>query len=169
MRVRVVDDQPVGDKVVVFLDRQIVGVLHAAGFDAFDRVPVNVGLGRLLQTAGTEKRGQFGDRRAAEAPLFGGTTSDEFLHAHAGLLIQVAPGQAGLAALFVNPWADLAGHGIFAGQSRRDLQKVRAELADLLGAADHLGNDAIEKRPGRIGADEVYRIARRFDSRPLYL
>ena len=58
---RVVDDEAVGDEVVIALNGQIVRLLDATRFDRDDAVPEHVRLGEVGQVKGAEALGEAGD------------------------------------------------------------------------------------------------------------
>ncbi len=155
----VVDDDSIGDEVVVLLHREVVGVLDPLRLDRDDSVPEDIGCGDPGETERVEEAGEAHDGRAAEAALPGRTFSIEVLHRDAGELFDLHPAQPRPLALLIHPRPDFPGNGVLAAALAGHGREPRPEHPDLALTTDDVRCDPAHERRRRPLAQQVDRAA----------
>ena len=158
-RVRVVDDQPVGDEVVVDLDGEVEGLLDAARLDRHDAIPEDVGGGDVGETPRAEEVGELLDGGAAEAGLLRRALAQELLHRDAGLRVELEPGQTHAAALLVDPAADVGRDRVLARPAALRRCNVRTQERNGAVASHAVRSDAFEEGLDGALTDEMDRVS----------
>ncbi len=158
-RVGVVDDEAVGDEVVIALDSEVVRLLAPTRLDGDDAVPVDVRIRCSSEAARAKCFRQSGDGAAPETALRPAAISRQLSCADAAATFELAPCPPMPDPLLGNPAADLRRHRVLAAEPDHPTH-VSPQFGDLRFAGQAVRRHSIEESLDGAIADEVHRPGR---------